>query len=370
MFSPPIQIGNTVESSAGMVVAAHPQAAAAGAEILSKGGNAVDAAVGAAFALAVVEPEASGLGGGGFILLYGADGQSCASLDYRETAPRLSADTMYEIDGPGMPGCWDAPTNETTQAALQKYGGQAVGVPRMVAGLLRSHELYGQLPLADVIEPSIRLAEEGFIVSDALYRAVLNVYDTLIADDAMAAAFLNDYLPYEPGETARRPDLAATLREIAAHGIEVFYGGTIASDIVRAVQEAGGILDLEDLQSVTIEVSKPIETTYRGIRLVAPPLPSGGLTVFETLAILEGYELSAAAQATASTIHLITEATKRAFADRAAYIGDPAFTDFPFSDLFEANWAAGRRESIDPIRQRRFPAQGSSNHQAQHTYPS
>jgi gamma-glutamyltranspeptidase/glutathione hydrolase len=353
-----INVGDVVESPGGMVVAAHPQAAAAGAEILAKGGNAVDAAVATAFALAVVEPEASGLGGGGFILLYDAVEQSCVSLDYRETAPRLSTSTMVEIDGPGMPGRWDAPGTEAEQAMLQKYGGQAVGVPRMVAGMLRSHGLYGHLPLSVVMEPSIRLAEDGFTVSDALYNAVLNIYDALIADDAMAAAFLNDYLPYEPGEIARRPDLAVTLRQIAMYGAEAFYHGDIASDIVQAVQNAGGILDLEDLQSVNIEISQPIETIYRGIGLVAPPLPAGGFTIFEALAILEGYDLGIDTSGTASAIHLIAEATKRAFADRAAYIGDPAFTDIPFDRLLGANWVAARRESIDPNHATPFPDPG------------
>ena len=355
----PVRIGDIVESSTGMVVAAHPQAAAAGAQLLSEGGNAIDAAVGTAFALAVVEPEASGLGGGGFLVLYDAGTKTCVSLDYRETAPGSSTETMYATGGPGMPGHWDAPTTNAEQASLQRYGGQAVGVPRTVAGLVRAHELYGQLPLADVLEPAIRLAEDGFTVSDALYSAILNVYDILLSDDSMAAAFLNDDLPYEPGHTMQRPDLAETLRRIASAGAEDFYRGAIAEDIVRAVRAAGGILDAADLASVEVEASAPLETTYRSLRLVAPQPPAGGLTVFETLAILEGYDLGPTAVSEADRLHLIAEATKRAFADRVAAVGDPAFVDVPIATLLGASWASARRATIDPHQAVLFPDPGA-----------
>jgi len=354
-----MSLGDVVESSIGMIVAANPEAAAAGAHVLLEGGNAVDAAVATAFALAVVEPEASGLGGGGFLLLYDAETASCTSLDYRETAPHLATDTMYAIDGPGMPGHWEAPRTEQACVALRRVGGQAVGVPRMVAGLLRAHELHGKLPLSLVLEPAIRLAADGFAVTDALYRAVLNVYDALIADDAMAAAFLNDYLPYEPGQTARRPDLAATLRLIAAQGVDAFYRGEIAADLVRAVQREGGILDAMDLASVHVEFSAPLETVYRGMELRAPPPPGGGLMVFEALAILEGFDLGSTAVTSTDTMHLIAEATKRTFADRAAYVGDPAFVDVPIAGLLSAGWSSARRATIDPNQAAAFPEPGA-----------
>ncbi|MBU1049914.1 gamma-glutamyltransferase [Candidatus Bipolaricaulota bacterium] len=341
-----------------MVVAAHPQAAQAGAQILAEGGNAIDAAIATAFALAVVEPEASGLGGGGFLLSYDSSTQSCISMDYRETAPSQSTDAMFSLTGPGLPDRWNAPQTEAQRDALTKYGGQAVGVPRMVAGLLRAHELYGRLPLADVLEPAIRLAEDGFTVSDAFYSAVLNIYDVLIADDAMAAAFLNDYLPYEPGETARRPDLAATFRRIESLGVDEFYRGDMAADIVRAVQDAGGILNLQDMRDVDVVVSEPIATTYRDVRLVAPPLPAGSITVFEILGILEGYELGVQTGLTADSVHLIAEAAKRAFADRAAFVGDPLSTDVPFEMLLSPQWTAMRRDSIDIHQATPFPDAG------------
>ena len=353
----PVFLGDVVRSSSGVVVAAHPQAASAGAEILANGGNAIDAAVGTAFALAVVEPEASGLGGGGFLLYYDAPARSCVSIDYRETAPARSTELMYAIDGPGMPDNWEAPETLREQAALQRIGGSAVGVPRMVAGLFQAHALYGRLPLTEVLAPAIRLAEEGFLVSDAMYSAVLNVYDALLNDDAMAAAFLNDYLPYEPGETARRPDLAATFREILAQGAEAFYRGGMAKDIVDSVQRAGGILDAADLADVRIEISDPMETTYHDVRLMAPGLPSGGLAVFETLGILDAFELGAATPL-ADRVHWIAEATKRVFADRAAFLGDPKFVDVPTAELLSPAWAALRRASIDPAEATPNPAAG------------
>jgi len=354
-----IDVERTVESQRGVIVAAHPQAAEAGALILSEGGNAIDAAVATAFALAVVEPEASGLGGGGFLLVYDAANGAYTSIDYRETAPRLSTDAIFAIGGPGMPGSWDGPDSQTACTALRTLGGSAVAVPRTVAGLLYAHDLYGRLALADVLRPAIGLAEDGFVVSDALYSAVLNVYDVLLADEAMATAFLNEYLPYEPGETARRPDLAATFRLIVADGPDAFYRGPIAADIARAVHAAGGILDAADLAAVDVHAEPPLETSYRGVRLVGPPPPAGALTVFEALTILEGFDLGAGVADEADGIHRIAETMKRAFADRAAYVGDPAFVGVPIDTLLSREWAAERRATIDLDRAIPFPEAGT-----------
>lgn len=323
------------------------------------GGNAVDAAIGTAFALSVVEPEASGLGGGGFLLFYDAAEGSCLSLDYRETAPAAATADMFSLHGQGFPGHWEAPTDVSERTALQKYGGGSVGVPYMVAGLLSLHETYGRLPLTQVMAPAIRLAEEGFTVSETLYSAVLNIYDVLIADDAMAAAFLNDYLPYEPGETAQRRDLARTLRLLARDGASAFYEEEMAEDLVRAVQDAGGILSKDDLTDVAPTIHAPMHLSYRGVELVAPPLPSGSLAVFETLSILEGYDLASLSPLSAEAIHLIAETTKRMFADRAAYVGDPGFVDVPVDTLLSEAWAAARRSTIDVTASVSSPVPGS-----------
>ena len=356
--------GDTVRSSVGVVVAAHTQAAGVGAALLAQGGNAMDAAVGTAFALAVVEPEASGLGGGGFLLFYNAPDGTCVSLDYRETAPCLSTETMYSLDGADIPGHWSAPTTAAEQSALQRYGGQAVAVPRTVLGLLHAHATYGRLPLANVLAPAIDLAENGYAVSETLYTATLNVYDVLLSDEAMAAAFLNDYLPYEPGQTAQRPDLAATLREIAARGSDPFYSGAMAEDIVRAVQAAGGILTLDDLADASVTFSDPVTFDYRSVQLFAPELPSGSLALFETLSILSGFDLSTTPLTAADTIHVLAEAAKRMFADRAAYAGDPAFAFVPTSELLCADYAAARRLTISPTHALLLPSAGTLEHES------
>lgn len=343
-----IRVDQVIQSSHGIVVAAHSEAARIGAEILQRGGSAMDAAVAIAFALAVVEPEASGLGGGGFLLLYDATTRQSVAMNYRETAPFAATPTMYSLRGPGLPGLWDGPSDEAAQTTLRKIGGGAVAVPRMVAGLIEAHKQYGQLPLADVIEPAIQLAEDGFPVSENLYRTILNTYDILLSNDAMAAAFLNDWLPYEPGEMMCRPDLARMFRLIVEDGAEAFYRGEIAEAIVRAVTAAGGLLSLDDLSSVTVAVEPALNTTYRGRSLVGLPVPAGATPVFETLHILEGIDLSAMDPGCADASHWIVEATKLAFADRGAYLGDPAFCEVPLDYLLSLEWATRQRARIDP----------------------
>jgi gamma-glutamyltranspeptidase/glutathione hydrolase len=346
----PIVLGKVVRADHGVVVAAHPEAARVGAEILRGGGNAMDAAVATAFALAVVEPEASGLGGGGFLLHYDVGKDETSALDYRELAPSASTPEMFSLGGPGMPGRWNGPTDASSQTNLRKYGGGAVAIPRMVAGLLEAHGRHGRLPLSDVLEPVVRLAEEGFGVSENLYGTVLNNYDVLLSDEAMGAVLLNDGLPYEPGETMRRPDLAGTLRAIAAGGADTFYRGELAEAIVRSVQGAGGILSLDDLASVSVREEPALQATYRGRTLVGLQLPAGAIPIFETLHILEGVDLPAMEPNDPGAAHWMVEATKLASADRVAYLGDPAFGEVPPDRLLTPEWATRQRARIDPDR--------------------
>jgi gamma-glutamyltranspeptidase/glutathione hydrolase len=346
----PIVVGKVVRANHGVVVAAHPDAARVGAEILRRGGNAMDAAVATAFALAVVEPEASGLGGGGFLLHYDVAEDEYSALDYREFAPSASTPEMFSLGGPGVTGHWNGPTDESSQTALRKFGGGAVAVPRMVAGLLEAHSRHGRLPLADVLEPVIRLAEDGFKVSENLYGTVLNTYDVLLSNESMGAVFLNDGLPYEPGEAMRRPDLAGTVRTIVADGTEAFYRGEIAEAIVRAVRQAGGILSLDDLASVSAREEPALRTTYRGRTLVGLQVPAGAIPIFETLHVLEGIDLPAMEPGDPGAAHWMVEATKLASADRVAYLGDPAFTDVPPDRLLSLEWATRQRARIDPHR--------------------
>ena len=364
---PPIVVGKVVRGDHGVVVAAHPDAARVGAETLRRGGNAMDAAIATAFALAVVEPEASGLGGGGFLLHYDVAKDETAALDYREIAPSASTPEMFSLGGPGLPGHWNGPTDESSQTALRKYGGGAVAVPRMVAGLLEAHGRHGRLPLPDVLEPVIRLAEDGFEVSENLYGTVLNAYDVLLSNEPMGVVFLNDGLPYEPGETMRRPDLAGTLRTIVAEGAGAFYQGEMAEALVRAVREAGGLLTLDDLASVSVREELPLRTTYRGRTLVGLRVPAGAIPVFEALHVLEGIDLPAMEPGDPAAAHWMVEATKLASADRVAYLGDPAFTDVPPDRLLSPGWATRQRARIDPHRALLHPepldeSSGSTTH--------
>lgn len=235
-----ITVASAVEGSAGMVVAAHPLAARVGAEILKNGGNAVDAAVATAFALGVVEPEASGLGGGGFMLIYLAETGQTVGVNYRTTAPAAATPDMFTLNGPGLPGYWDSPATEAEQTALRKLEGGAVAVPLMLAGMIAALQEYGSMTLAEILAPAIELAENGFPVSNILYRSILNNYGLIMGDPEMAAVFLRDGLPYEPGEIMTMPDLARTFRAIATEGLDIFYRGTLADAIVAKVQERGG----------------------------------------------------------------------------------------------------------------------------------
>ena len=335
-----ITMEKTVQSSHAMVVAAHPDAARAGAVILQAGGNAMDAVVATAFALAVVEPEASGLGGGGFLLYYDAASGCSSALNYRELAPRGATSTMYSLSGCGLSGYWDAPADTAAQTALRKYGGGAVAIPRMVAGLLHAHDEYGSMALADVLAPAIRLAEEGFEVSENLYKTVLNSYDVLLENDAMAAAFLNDWLPYEPGEMMCRPDLAQTFRILACEGVDMFYEGEMASAIVTGVAAAGGMLSLEDLSSVSVAMEPAISSSYNGWDLIGLAPPAGAVPIIESLNVLSWVNLAEMTPGSAEATHWIIEATKLAFADRRTYLGDPSYIDFAWDQLLSDDWAS------------------------------
>lgn len=292
----------------GMVVAAHPLAARAGAEILASGGNAADALSAAAFALGVVEPHSSGLGGGGFALLYSARTGKVTALDFRETAPAATTPAIFHREGRYDP-------------ALSRRGGRAVGVPGAVAGYAEIARTHGTQPLDRIVAPAARLAEEGFTLSLAHHRALGWAAGVLEEFPGTARHFLADRDVI--GQTLRQPALGGLLREIGAKGAEAFYRGESAEAIVRAAREAGGILTLDDLADYEVRPLTPLEGSYRGHRVVTIPPPSaGGVTVLATLAVLEsrppepGYR-------SPEQLHLLIESFKRTFAARAEFIGDP-----------------------------------------------
>jgi gamma-glutamyltranspeptidase/glutathione hydrolase len=322
------------ESTQGMVVSAHPLASAAGVEVLRRGGNAVDAAVAAAFALSVVEPYSSGLGGGGFMLIYPGPGREVAVLDYREVAPAKASREMYQKDGRVAPG-------------LSTTGHLAVAVPGTVAGLAAALERYGTMPLSRALEPAIRLAEDGFRVSLEFEARDLATWKKLKLNDAAAKIFLRRGLPYQVGQTLKQPDLAKTLRAVAAGGPQVFYRGWIADAIADDMAGHGGLITRADLAAYQPRWRQPVAGSYRGFQVVSmPPPSSGGVILLEMLNVLEGYDLAGMGFHSVETEHLLAETMRFAFADRAAFLGDPAFVKIPLDRLLSKEYADFLRESL------------------------
>ncbi|MGD8746000.1 MAG: gamma-glutamyltransferase [Gammaproteobacteria bacterium] len=315
------------------IASAHPLATAAGHEILEKGGNAFDAAVAVSAALGVVEPYSGGLGGGGFWLLHRAEDGKEVMLDLREVAPGAATRDMY-LDDRGNP---------IRRASLD--GPLAAGIPGMAAGLEHLAENYGRLPLAQSLQPAIRLAREGFPTFRRLREALSSKQKILSRWPAGTAVFLpGDRIP-ELGELIVQEDLAKTLERIAAEGRDGFYKGPLARAMVEAVRADGGIWTEEDLAGYQVVEREPIVFEYRGARIVAASLPSsGGVALANMLQILSGYPLDAFDRAT--RVHVTAEAMRRAFRDRAEYLGDPDFVPVPVTRLTHPYYAAGQRASI------------------------
>jgi len=329
---------HSAEAEHGIVVSAHPLASRVGRDVLLQGGNAVDAAVAAAFALSVVEPYSSGLGGGGFMLICPGPGQEVRVLDYREVAPAAATRDMYVRGGEAVPG-------------LSTRGALAVAVPGTVKGLAAALDRYGSMTLDQVISPALRLAREGFTVDAAFYERSLLALKKLREDECAAQAFLDRGLPYLPGSRIRQPDLARSLTAIAEKGPEVFYTGWIGRAIVDDLQAKGGIISIQDLADYQARWREPVRGTYRGYEIISmPPPSSGGAVLIETLNILEGFDLAGLGYHSDETVHIMAEAMRLSFADRAAFMGDPAFYQAPIEILTSKSYARTLREKISPDR--------------------
>ncbi|MGR9100192.1 MAG: gamma-glutamyltransferase [Gammaproteobacteria bacterium] len=319
------------------VASAHPLATDAGFEILDKGGNAFDAAVAVSAALAVVEPTGSGLGGGGFWLLHRESDGFETMVDGREKAPLAANRNMYlNEDGEYVP-------------ESSKNGALAAGVPGLPAALVHLSEKYGRLPLAEALKPAIRYARLGFVPGES-HRRMLGFRLPVLKSDAEASSIFlaNGNIP-AAGRLLIQPDLAATLEILAATGSEGFYGGEIARRLVDGVRASGGIWTLKDLADYKIVEREPVRGRYRNIRITgAAPPSSGGIVMIETLNILSNLRL----HEFHGTIrkHLIVEAMRRAFRDRAMYLGDPDFVDIPVALLLNPAYAAGLSTTIRPDR--------------------
>ncbi len=319
--------------SKGMVVAAHPLAAEAGLEMLKDGGNAIDAAITTAFALNASEPFASGIGGGGFMVIYLASEKKATVINFREKAPSGVSPAIFNEKG-------DIRTP-----------GLEVAVPGALAGWMHALQKYGTKDLADVTRRAIEIAEEGMAVSQTFSLINKDEYEKIIQNAGEEVCYLHQGLPYEPGDHFRNPDLAKTFRIIVEKGIDSFYKGEIARRIVQTVKEKGGVLTLEDLANYEIVELPPLKGSYKDYTLYTlPPPGSGGLHIIQLFNILENWPVQQWKHNSPSYIHHFCEALRFIFADRERYLGDPDFISIPVKELISKKYAAGIASQVKPDR--------------------
>jgi gamma-glutamyltranspeptidase/glutathione hydrolase len=326
-----------------MVVADAEPACAAGVEILRRGGNAADAAVAVGFALAVCYPSAGNLGGGGFLLYRDAVGE-VEALDFRETAPGAATRDMF-LDASGRP-----------DPERSLWSPLAAGVPGTVAGLGLLHRRHGTLPWPSLLEPAIRLAREGFLVDQGMVERLRRSEGILARDTLSARIFLRDGRGFAPGDTLRQPLLAATLERIAREGPQEFYEGETARLLAEDMRRRGGLITVEDLAAYEPRLRKPLRGRFRGYTIFAmPPPSSGGVVILQILKLLEPLPLEEWGWGSAGGLYVLAEAMRRAFADRAVYMGDPDFVQVPVKELLAAEYVDSLRQAIlaDSARARR-----------------
>ena len=321
----------------GIVASASEIASQVGVDILKQGGNAIDASIATAFALAVTWPTAGNIGGGGFLVYHGEDGHA-TTFDFREKAPLAATERMYlGLDGLVV-------DNSNHRSLL------SVGVPGTVAGLYKAHETLGSLPWADLVAPAVKLAREGIPISWELYSGFQRNQSFWDQYPSSAKVFLKaDGSAYEFGDTWVQPDLANTLELIQNEGRDGFYKGKNAKMLADFMRANGGIITEEDLEKYEAVERAPVRGTYRGYEIVSmPPPSSGGVVIIEMLNILEGFDMGSYGHNTAQYLHLLTEAARRAYADRAEHLGDPDFNEsMPLDKLLDKDYAASLRASID-----------------------
>jgi gamma-glutamyltranspeptidase / glutathione hydrolase len=330
---------HAVGAEHGMVVAQERIAAQIGADVLKRGGNAVDAAVATGFAMAVTYPRAGNIGGGGFMVIHSAERHEDVAIDYRETAPAAATKTMF-LGPDGKP-----------DAARSRDSALAIGVPGTVAGLALALADYGsgKFTMADILQPAIALAREGIVVADDSADTLPDWHRRLARWPASAKIFSRaDGTTLREGDRLIQTDLATTLAAIAERGPDGFYQGPVAARLAKAVGDAGGILTADDLKDYRAITRPPLRGSYRGYDIVAMPQPSsGGVVLLEALNIIEGFPMHDMPQGSVASLHVMIEAMKRAYADRARYLGDPAFVSAPIATLVSKDYAAKQRASID-----------------------
>lgn len=338
--APIIQYGDRfhpIAGKGGMVVSQERLASQIGADILARGGNAVDAAVATGFALAVTLPQAGNLGGGGFMLIYLAEEKRVVAVDYREVAPAAAHANLF----------LDAEGNVDQRKA--RFSHQSAGVPGTVAGLVEVQKKYGKLRLKEVLKPAIRLADKGFIVDYPLAYSLQRAEARLKTHKASRDYFFKpDGSALHAGELWLQKDLANTLNNIARHGRGGFYRGEVADLIVAEMQRHGGLISHQDLQSYRVVEREAVSGNYRGYHIASmPPPSSGGVHLIQMLNILEGWDLETLGHNSADYLHRLIEAMRRAYADRSEYLGDPDFHKVPVQALLDNNYARRLREGIN-----------------------
>jgi len=332
-----IQAGSTpTRAKLGMVITQSDIASQIGFDVIKSGGNAIDAAVATGFAMAVTHPTAGNIGGGGFIVYRPATGEP-VSYDFREVGPARSSPEMWLKDGK-----YDFDTHHNSH--------MSVGVPGTVAGLHLAWKEAGSKPWKELVEPSIKLARDGFEVSHGLARSLASMLDEFKKYPASLAQFSKNGKPYEAGDILKQADLARTLTRIAEQGPAGFYEGETAALIEKEMKANGGLITAADLKAYEAKKRGVVKGTYRGYDIYGmPPPSSGGMAIVQMLNVLEGYDLKANGYGSAKNIHLTAEAMRRAFADRARYLGDPDFEkDIPLPMLISKDYATGLRKTIDP----------------------
>lgn len=335
--NPGVKAEQVATGGQGMVVTAHPLASKVGADVLDRGGNAIDAAVAIQFALNVAEPMMSGIGGGGFMMVYDAKTEDVSIIDSRERAPNGATPDMF-MDKSGNV----IPFPERVQM------GQAVGVPGTLKGLETALDKWGTLPLSDLIRPAIKMADQGVKVNWVLADAIESNQDKL-ARSAAKDVFLPEGKPLKDGDLLVQKDLAHTFRLIAEHGSDVYYNGEIGSALAQVVQQFGGSMTADDLKKYDVTEDKPLWGDYRGYDIASmPPPSSGGLTVLQLLKMFEDLNLTQYNVRSPEKYHYMTETMHLAYADRAAYMGDPEYVDVPMKGLLNPDYIKERVATIDP----------------------
>lgn len=325
------QDSKLVQGKNGMVATAHPLASQAAIEMLQKGGNAVDAAIAAAFVIGVVEPDGSGIGGGGGMLIYLKEKKQSVYINYYPRAPKTIPDKF--------------------NSATERFTAKSICTPGTVAGLMMAHKNYGTLPLSTIMDPAIRCARDGFPIDKTLGSLILDNTESLSLNPATASVYLDDGYPKMEGDLLIQKDLAETLIEIRKKGADGFYTGSVAKSMVEGINASGGTFTLEDFKNYKPVLTIPEKGTYRGYDILSAANPQSGLSVIEGLNILENVDLKSLGHYTknAKTLHIMAETFRKIYTDRFYFVGDTAFVDVPFNGLLSKEFALERFKAINQL---------------------